>query len=213
MEDKHTLYNKLLELNANFKKCKKISLINIVFPNWDELDVINDMFRQVVKTKEHPEGFLYNEANYRVVLRIYNGRLYDDSNMADSYCWSNKDVLSKSKKVQPIGINSPIAILNLCSVLNSMINEDEKLKIAGMFSSFNKNLLYIESKEEHREVVEITEDLYNKGITSCIDEWVDMVNNEYIHTPLNIGDYLVINHENKTLYRIEKDAFLATHEF
>ena len=41
----------------------------------------------------------------------------------------SKDFLSKSKKVQPIGINSPIAILNLCSVLNSMINEDEKLKV------------------------------------------------------------------------------------
>lgn len=94
------------------KNVKKISLINIVFPNWDELDIINDMFRQVIKTKECTEGFLYNEANYRVVLRIYNGRLYDDSNMVDSYCWSNKDFLSKSKKVQSIGINSPIAIFS-----------------------------------------------------------------------------------------------------
>ena len=209
--DKHEVYNRLVELNANFQKCTKVSLINIVFPKWNELDIINDIFRQMVKTKEQPKGFVYDENEFRVVFRIYNGKIYDHNNKPDAYCWSIDDFIKKSKNIQSIGINSAEAILNLCSVLNTMSNEDEKKKLASMFSSFNKNLLYIESKEEDRITVEITEDLYNKGIISCIDEWCKEIGGEYSITQIDIGDFLIINHTDKTVYRIERDAFLATH--
>lgn len=214
MEDKHTLYNKLVQLGVNYRNCTKVALINIVFPTWDELDVINKIFNQSVKTKECPTGLVYDEDDYRVVLRIYNGRLYDDNDRPDAYCWSKEDFLKKSKNIQLIGTNSPQAVLNLCSILNTMTNKDEKLKLAGMFSSLNRNLLYIESKAEDRIVVEITKELYDKGITSCIDRWTSPDDKgNYPITNLEIGDYLVIHHEDKTLYRIEKDVFLDTHIF
>ena len=50
--------------------CQKKEVQNIVFPEWEDMGLLGMMFRQCVCTKEQPDGHIYDENNYQVVLRI-----------------------------------------------------------------------------------------------------------------------------------------------
>lgn len=207
---KHEVFNKVRNYAI---AAEKMSMVNIVFPQWNEMDVIKDIFRQMVTTKEAPAGHLYDEEEYRVVLRIYDGRL-KSSDMMDVYCWSRADFLKKAKNIKTIGCNSGNGLLNLAALLEEMSDEAEKLQVANFFSSLNKDLLYVESAAEQRKVVEVTQELYDSGIARCIDSWVEPdENGNYEFTELNVGDFLVLEEDKECVYCIRREAFLATHKF
>lgn len=192
---------------------EKISMVNIVFPEWNEMDIIKDLFRQMVATKEAPEGHLYDEDEYRTVLRIYDGKL-KSSDMLDAYCWSRADFQKKAEGIKTIGCNSGQGLLNLSALLTEITEESERLQVANFFSSLNKDLLYVESKAEERKVVEVTQELYDNGLTHCIDSWQEPdENGNYKFTELNVGDFLILEEDKQCVYCIRKEAFLATHKF
>ena len=206
---KHEIYNLV---KGYAVAAEKVAMTNIVFPQWNEMDLIRDIFRQMVVTKETPDGHLYDEEEYRVVLRIYDGRL-KSADMLDVYCWSRADFLKKAKNIKTIGCNSGQGLLNLASLIEEMSLESEKLQVANFFSSLNKDLLYVESKAEMRKVVEVTQELYDSGITRCIDSWQEPdENGNYEFTELNVGDFLVLEEDKQSVYCIRKEAFLATHK-
>ena len=103
--------------------------------------------------------------------------------------------------------------MNLTALLNEMSLESEKLQVANFFSSLNKDLLYVESKAEMRKVVEVTQELYDSGITRCIDSWQEPdKNGNYEFTELNVGDFLVLEEDKQSVYCIRREAFFGTHK-
>lgn len=95
-------------------------------------------------------------------------------------------------------------------MLNSIKNEYEKHIFAEMFCKFREDLLLITSQEEKRTCVEISEELYEKGLTYCVDEWMETdENGDSDITLLDIGDFLIITKDG--VYTIQRNIFLETH--
>lgn len=84
--------------------CTKLELQNIVFPKWSDLGLLGMMFRQELRTKEQPNGTLYDEATFQTVMRIIGGKLLI-SGRPDCYCWKFEKV-ANAKSVDVIGVNS-----------------------------------------------------------------------------------------------------------
>ena len=208
---KHELFNKVRNYAV---AAEKVAMTNIVFPEWSEMDIIRDIFRQMIKTKEAPNGHLYDEEEYRVVLRIYDGILKSSTDMLDAYCWSKADFLNKAEDIEPIGCHTGYGLMNVVRLINGMAYESEKRQLANFFAAMNKDLYKVETKSELRKVVEVTQELYDSGITRCIDSWQQPdENGNYEYTELNVGDFLVLEEDKQTVYCIRREAFLATHKF
>lgn len=191
--------------------CKKLQMDNIIFPKWDDLGLLGLIFRQDVKTKEQPDGCIYDEATYRVVMRVINGKVLMTGGRPDAYTWKHQKVES-SKNVRFIGCNSAEALINLSGMLETISDVEEKKMFADMFCNMKKDLLLVISAEESRRCVEITPDLYAAGITSCVDEWMEVDSNgEAEETRLNVGDFLIVNEAGNSVYCIRRDEFLETH--
>lgn len=208
--NKNVTTAKILSLASNSKRdCIKLELKNIVFPKWSDMGLMGMMFRQYLRTKEQPEGNLYDEAKFQTVLRILRGKVLMN-NRPDAYCWKfNK--LETAKDVQPIGTNCADALLSLMDVLNGIENLEEKKLLADMFAKMKEDLLLVTTPAENRSCIEITQELYDAGITFCIDEWMDTDEDGNAPiTNLQIGDFLIVN-EN-SVYRIGRDEFIETHE-
>lgn len=190
-------------------RCTKLELKNIVFPKWDDLGLIGMMFRQCVRTKEQPTGNIYDEAVFQTVLRIIGGKVLM-SERPDCYCWKLSKVQS-AKDIGKIGTNSAEGVLNLCDILSSISDNDEKRLVADMFANMKNDLLLVTTPAEERTCIEITEELYRLGITHCVDEWMDVDSNgEAEATELHIGDYLIVTKAG--VYRIGHDEFCETHK-
>lgn len=202
---------KILEVASDMiRPCIKKQLDNIIFPKWDDLGLLGMIFRQDVCTKEQPEGHVYDEAVYQVVMRIISGRVLMTGGRPDAYTWKHSKV-AEAKNVRFIGTNSAKAVINLADALRSISDEDEKHLFADMFCNWKKDLLLVTTPEEARRCIEITPELYAKGITFCVDEWMKTdENGEANITSLNIGDYLIVSKKGG-VYCIRHDEFLETH--
>lgn len=188
--------------------CTKLELQNIVFPKWSDLGLVGMMFRQCVSTKEQPDGNIYAEATFQTVLRIIGGKVLM-SGRPDCYCWKFSKV-EKAKNVRMVGTNSASGLITLCEVLAGINNEDEKKMIADMFANSKKDLLLVTTPAEQRTCIEVTQELYDAGITHCVDEWMDVdIEGNAEATALCVGDYLIVT--DSGVYRIGHDEFVETH--
>lgn len=190
------------------KACVKKEVQNIVFPKWSDTGLIGLMFRQCLSTKEQPSGNIYDEAQFQTVLRVLGGKLLME-NRPDCYCWKFSK-LEKAKNVRPVGVNCADAIITMCEVLASIDDESEKKMLADMFANMKKDLLLVTSPAENRRCIEVTQELYDSGLTYCIDEWMDVdENGDSEATLLNVGDFLIVT--DSGAYCIRRDEFLETH--
>ena len=166
------------------------------------------MLRQCVVTKEQPGGNIYDEAKFQITLRIISGKVLM-SGRPDCYCWKfNK--LESAKDVKVIGSNSAQGLINLGEVLAEIQDVNEKTMVADMFASWNKDLLLVTMPQEDRTCIEVTRELYDSGITYCVDEWMDVdQNGEADVTELQLGDYLIVGETG--VYCIRRQEFLETH--
>ena len=188
--------------------CTKLELQNIVFPKWSDLGLVGMMFRQCVSTKEQPTGNIYDEAVFQTVLRIIGGKVLM-TGRPDCYCWKYSKV-EAAKNVRMVGTNSAAGLINLCEVLASINNEEEKKMIADMFANSKKDLLLVTTPAENRTCIEVTPELYAAGITHCVDEWMDTDSDGNAEaTALCVGDYLIVT--SSGVYRIGHDEFVETH--
>ena len=205
-----TTRNILKLISGYTKTCTKLKLDNIIFPSWDKLGLLGMIYSQKVKTHEQPKGCDYSETKYQVVMRVINGQVLKEENKKpDAYTWSINKVM-KSKNARLIGTNSAEGIINLANMLNSIKNEYEKHIFAEMLCKFREDLLLITSQEEKRTCVEVSEELYEKGLTYCVDEWMETdENGDSDITLLDIGDFLIITKDG--VYTIQRNIFLETH--
>ena len=193
--------------------CTKLALANIVFPKWSDTGLMGLIFRQCVSTKEQPVGHIYEEAKFQTVLRVLGGKVLM-SGRPDCYCWTF-DKVEKAKNIRAIGINSAEGILSLCSVLSEISDEEEKKMVADMFASLNKDMLLVHTPAEQRSCIEVTQEMYDAGVTACVDNWMEPdENGEAEATMLQVGDFLIVE-KNKDgsygVYRVGRDEFLSTH--
>lgn len=190
------------------KQCVKLELQNIVFPKWSDLGLLGMIFRQCVMTKEQPGGNLYDEAVFQTIMRVIGGKVLI-SERPDCYCWKF-DKVANAKNVCFVGTNSAEGLLSVCKLLADIKDEDEKKMMADMFANMKKDLLLVTTPAEIRHCIEVTPELYEQGLTCCIDEWmeVDEEGNAPI-TLLNIGDFLIVTCNG--VYRIGREEFLQTH--
>lgn len=194
--------------NDKIIPCTKLEMQNIVFPKWSDIGLLGMMFRQCIPTKEQPNGNIYDEAQFQTVLRVLGGKLLME-NRPDTYCWKFSK-LEKAKNVRPIGVNCADAILTMAEVLASISIESEKKMLADMFANMKKDLLLVTSPSEQRTCIEVTQELYNAGITCCVDEWMEPdENGEAEVTHLNVGDFLIVT--DAGVYCIRRAEFLETH--
>lgn len=189
--------------------CQKLEMQNLVFPKWDELGLIGMMFRQCVSTKEQPLGNIYDETTYQVVLRVLDGRVLM-AGRPDCYCWKHSKV-DNAKNITVIGTHSADGLLVLSSILESVTDESEKKMLADMFVSLGKDLLMVTTPAENRWCIEISQEMYDSGITACVDEWMEEDESGMAEaTQLSVGDYVIVT-GNNNLYRVGHDEFLETH--
>ena len=201
---------------AVVRKCEKISasrgaskkIVNILFPKWSNLGLLGAIFAQVVKTKEAPGGQIYDEASFRTVLRIIDGKVRMTDDRPDSYAWDIDTLRSKTKEIGLIGVNSAEGLINLSKILLEIKSRKEMEEVANMFANLKQDLIWVETVAETRKCIEYTDDMRKHGITCCLNEWED---DDGTPTLLNVGDFLIINEEKETLYCIRREEFLTTH--
>lgn len=208
--NKNASTQNILNIVAGHQKpCIKVEMNNIVFPKWSDIGLLGLMFRQCIVTKEQPAGHIYDEATFQPVMRILDGKVLM-TGKTDSYAWKFSK-LESAKDVRPIGSNTAAGIITMCEVLSGISDAHEKSMIADMFANLNKDLMLVTTPAEDRVCVEITRELYEAGVTSCVDEWNDVdANGEAEETILNIGDFLIVT--AKGVYCIRRDEFMTTHK-
>ena len=193
--------------------CVKLALDNMVFPRWSDLGLLGMIFAQKVKTKEQPNGCDYDEATFQVVLRVIGGKVFMTGGRPDAYTWKQDKVIklmSNSENIKLVGTNSAQAVINLADILGTIKDIQEKKAVADMFCSLNKDLLLIRTEAENRRCIEVTQELYDAGITACVDSWMETdENGEAEATILNVGDFLIV--EGESVYCIRREEFLETH--
>ena len=201
-------------IEGRIRACVKLSLDNIVFPKWSDIGLWGEIMALKVKTKEQPEGCDYDETKYQVVLRIINGKVLMTGGRPDAYTWKQSKVenhLADPDNIRLIGANSASAVLNLAAVLATIPDREEQLMLADMFCNFNKDMLLVTTPSEDRFCVEITQDLYDAGLTACIDSWMEEDADGMADvTRLFVGDFLIV--DGQQVYCIRREEFLETHE-
>ncbi len=204
----------VFELTKDYvRPCVKLQLDNIVFPKWSDLGLLGMIFSQKIKTKEQPVGCDYDEATYQVVMRVINGKVLMTGGRPDAYTWKQSKVeslITDPSKLRLIGTNSASAVINLSRVMATIVDADELTMFADMFCSVNKDLLLVTTPAEDRFCVEVTNELYEAGLTVCVDSWMEPdENGEAVATELQIGDFLIIEEEG--VYCIRRNEFLETY--
>lgn len=205
------IIERAMQLNL-IVSCKKLKIDNLILPPAEAFgNVLSKIYRQCIRTKEQPDGLIYDESTYRVILRILNGHLYDYQQMTDSYCWKRSKVESLANASIPIGCHSAEALLNLTNYVKTISDEKDQYDFLEIFIKFPQDLLLTTSPEEKRRCILVTEELYNEGLTYVIDEWMTPDSNGLCDvTFLHIGDVLIVTKDG--LYRIGHDEFYTTHE-
>lgn len=208
MLNKKESTQRILDLGLQ-QPCVKLELMNIVFPKWSDMGMLGMIFRQCVATKEQPLGNIYDEAVFQTVLRVIGGKVLM-SDRPDCYCWKFSKV-ENAKDVKVVGTNSAEGLISLCTVLNGITSESDKKMLADMFANMKKDLLLVTTPAENRYCIEVTREMYDAGITACVDEWMDTDENGMAPaTQLSIGDYLIVTGEG--VYRVGHNEFVETHE-
>jgi hypothetical protein len=202
MADKHT------------SPCVKLPLQNIVFPKWSDLGLLGMIFAQKIKTKEQPLGCDYDEAVYQVVMRVINGKVLMTGGRPDAYTWRQskvEDVLSDPSKIRLIGTNSAAGLVALSEILATIADADERMIFADMFCNLKKDRLLVKTDAEERRCIEVTQDLFDAGLTVCVDSWMTPdENGEAEATQLSVGDFLIVEKDG-SVYCVRRDEFAETH--
>ena len=191
--------------------CTKLPISNIVFPKWDDNGLFGMMLRQCVATKEFPEGHIYEEAQFQLVLRVLDGKVLM-SDRPDCYCWRLEKVLKEEKKgnVRPIGVNSANGLLNLMEVMRTVTDPKESKLLADMFVSWNKDLMLVALPAEERICIVVTQEMLDAGITHCVNSYDDPdENGDAPATPIYVGDILIV--EDNGVYRVGREEADVTY--
>ncbi len=66
------------------------------------------------------------------------------------------------------------------------------------------------NSHEEEQCIEVTQQLYDAGLTDCVDKWMPADEDGYAKlTSLNVGDFLIV--EDEGVYCIRREEFLQTY--
>lgn len=194
----------------HIRSCTKLPMANIVMPSLDEQGLMAYVFPGMVITKEQPNGCNYGSAA-SPVLRVLGGKLLKNG-MADAYAWDAATYQKKAAKTHPVGFGFGATVESIkwaIEILNTVKDPTER-DMLTKFMLEQPSLRLIFSAEEQRKCIEVTKELYNAGVTMCVDDWMKEDENGMAEaTILNIGDYLIVSPDG--VYCIRRDEFLETH--
>lgn len=192
------------------KPCKKLPMSNIVMPSLSEQGLMAYVFPGIVLTKEQPAGCNYGP-NSNPILRIIGNQLIR-KNQADAYAWDAATYAKKATKTVPLGygLGATVESVEWANEIVATLADPTEKKLLIKFLIEQPSLRLIFSPEENRRCVEITQELYDAGLTWCVDQWMKPDENSglYDATMLNVGDFLIID---EGVYCIRRDEFFETH--
>lgn len=197
--------NKILsEFRYMAKPYIKLPIDNILLPSWNQLGLIGKIYTQAIKTKENPNGQIYDELEYRTVLRILDGKLLIN-NLLDAYTWSSKRVRDNIGNAYPIGVHDGKSLLNLSKFLSTIRDIKEREEFADMMANSTRDFLVCPTPAEVRKVI-IVDTTIGKalGWTIC-NEWCEAED-----CKLEYGDAIVVS--DNGYYRIGREEFSLTYK-
>lgn len=182
---------RILEVASNMiKPCIRYQQDYIIFPN--DFGLLGTMLRPNVSTDEQPQ----QQTDYHLAMRIIDGRVLMTGGKPDIQELSHKRfaIWEHYNMLSLIGTNSAEAVINLTETITRITNNAEKYLFVDMLCNLKKDLLLHTISKESLFCIEITPELYNSGITNCV-EWFRPTNEngEVDITQLNIGDYLIVS--------------------
>lgn len=189
------------------KDCVKNPIDNLVLALFKVCAFLKLLLKQVIITKEQPEGCHYDEDGYQVVLRIIDGRLIING-FLDAYAWKKSKV--ESKKRIPCGSASKEGRKNCKKLIETIKDDGEKELLRNFFSTFNVDFEIVHTDSEQRRCVEVTQELYDAGLKYSADEYnTPDKNGDVEGTELRVGDFLVKDGEGA--YCVRREEFLLTY--
>ena len=196
---------------SQIKPCTKLPMANIVMPSLDEQGLMAYVFPGMVITKDQPKGCLYGSAS-SPVLRVLGGKLLKNG-MADAYAWDAETYKKKAAKSHPVGFGFGASVESVnwaIEVLNTVKDPTER-DMLTKFMIEQPSLRLIFSAEEQRRCIEVTQQLFDAGVTECVDEWMQTNDDGMAQaTVLNVGDFLIVTEDG--VYCVRREEFLETHK-
>ena len=86
-----------------------------------------------------------------------------------------------------------------------------------MFNLIRADFYLIKVPPQERHCIEVTQELYDAGLTYCINSWIKPdENGEAEEMKLTVGDFLICkpNYDGegyRSVYHVGREEFLATH--
>ena len=197
--------NKILsEFRYMAKPYIKLAIDNILLPSWNQLGLLGKIYTQAIKTKECPTGQIYDEIQYRTVIRVLGGKVLIN-NMVDAYTWDTARVAKNIGNAYPIGVHDGKSLMNLSAFLFSITDLKEREEFADMMANSTRDFLVCPTPAETRKVI-IVDTAVGKalGWTIC-NEWCEEEN-----CKIEYGDAIVVS--EKGYYRIGREEFALTHK-
>lgn len=219
MKNKRETTEMILELaKGQIRKCTKNATDTIIFPKWSDLGLWSKVFCMRAKTKEQPQGCDYDENKEHIVIRILNGKLMIGG-APDVYTLEQDKVAEwlNGEHTMVFGTNSKIAKENMKKVLSLIKSKEEQELLEGMLHLIHADFYIIRVPSQERYCIEITQELYDAGLTYCINSWIKPdENGDAEELELKVGDFLICKpKENgegfRSVYRVGREEFLATH--
>lgn len=219
MKNKEQTTKLILALaKGQIKKCTKNATDTIVFPKWSKLGLWGKIFAMKAKTKEDAEGCDYDEKKEYIVIRILNGKVMIGG-VPDVYTLEQDKVAEwmDDEYTKVIGTNSVIAKKNMKKVLSLIKSKEEQKLLADMFNLIRADFYLIKVPPQERHCIEVTQELYDAGLTYCINSWIKPdENGEAEEMKLTVGDFLICkpNYDGegyRSVYHVGREEFLATH--
>ena len=199
----------------------KLPLDNIVFGKLEEIPMLEMLVNLHVVTKEHPEGALYDKTRCQMVVRIIDGVLLmrgkDLEERPDAYAWHVSKV-EKAKNKKKIGFHSTEGAMTYAELLPTIKNDHEKGLFTDLLLKWHTDLLLVHTEAESRDVILVTEELIQRGITEVPNsydiEWPAKGSDGVELTPIKVGDALVIEKCSfgDAFYVVQKEEFEITHK-
>lgn len=224
----HDFYEFVLSFEPKQLRATKLALDNIIDPKEQSIwKLLTNL--QFLATPENHNGQFYPADKYVVVRRVLGGKVVikadtDGFTETDTYAWKMEDFIKKLPKAVQIGGYDPSgkAFMRAVNLMNSIVrvpgDEDNPMSdyslMAGLLANASPaGYLLIHTDAEERVVVEVTQELYDAGLTFIVDEWqtADENTGMYKTTDVEVGDFILMNHKDQTVYRIASPQFHETH--
>ena len=181
----------------------------ISFPDLGLLSKLRPVPRTEEGDMEYPTApSVSEEYRMNVLLRVVNGKLYNNVGQLDCYAHDMKTYQKAMRRARVIGCNSPEAQNELNALLATMVNPEEAEELRATMALFAIDFQMGYTTPDWRQVVEVTQEMYDAGLTSVVNDW-ESEKSGWAVTQLNVGDFLVFT--TNGVYVIRREEFIETH--